>query len=139
MPVPGEGKIRQGVPNIREPNKDGSSLKASEDLKHPCDDEASLWRDCIDDHLKDKNIFSECESQKVYFDRCVTRWREKVGPDIKIKGTHPGEPPPQCFGMSLLVGKCVSNTNYNFEICARPMTLFNHCVKSLYGSEYVVD
>jgi hypothetical protein len=105
----------------------------------PCWTETAAWRDCVDEHLKSKNVKAECDPCRYTFDKCVGVWRAKVGPDAKIKGPNPGEPPRQCATMSYLVQKCLVKTQYNHIQCDRVMQQFKHCVKGLYGAEFISD
>ena len=104
-----------------------------------CMDEAKVFTKCVAENFKDKGLFQICQADKQVFDLCVVEWRKKVGPNAKIRGEYPGLPPKQCQGLSPLVEKCLEATKFNFQLCGRTMILFKHCVKSLYGSEFVVD
>jgi hypothetical protein len=105
----------------------------------PCWDETARWRDCLDEHIKSKNVKAECASNQHGFDKCVASWRAVVGPDVRIRGAHMGLPPPQCQSISCLVQTCLIRTQYDQKHCERMVQLFKHCVKGLYGSEYVSD
>jgi hypothetical protein len=105
----------------------------------PCWAETGVWRDCIDERIKSKNVKAECASYQNAFDKCVGVWRAEVGPDARIRGRNLGEPPRQCSGISCLVQKCLTKTQYNHIQCDQVTKQFKHCVKGLYGAEYVSD
>ncbi|KEG14757.1 hypothetical protein DQ04_00321260 [Trypanosoma grayi] len=102
-----------------------------------CEDEADNWRKCTEKNLGSSDLDQICTKELSSFDQCIAAWRSGVGHSVRIKGENEGEPPPQCAAMSCLIGLCLRNNGYNFEGCKIPMQYFKHCVKSLYGSEYV--
>ncbi|RNF05649.1 hypothetical protein TraAM80_04482 [Trypanosoma rangeli] len=103
-----------------------------------CDDEATKWRRCTEQNLGDLNLEKKCTVELAAFDQCIVSWRLNGAKDVKIKGTNEGEPPPQCAGLSCLIGRCLQQTNYDFSRCKVHMQHFKHCVRSFYGSEYIV-
>ncbi|RNF05129.1 uncharacterized protein Tco025E_07856 [Trypanosoma conorhini] len=103
-----------------------------------CAEEATKWRQCIEQHLGDLNLERRCSDELALFDHCIASWRLNGAKDVKIKGENEGEPAPQCAALSCLIGTCLRKTNYDFSRCSVPMQYFKHCVKSFYGSEYIV-
>lgn len=108
------------------------------DLGSVCADESNHWRKCIEANLlRYKTVAADCEAQQSEFDKCVLQWRQGAGAGVQVKGENPGDPPPQCQAHSCLIGECLRRTAYSFDVCAPPMAFFKHCVRTLYGSEYV--
>ncbi|KAF8279399.1 hypothetical protein TcBrA4_0020430 [Trypanosoma cruzi] len=103
-----------------------------------CDEEVTTWRKCIERNLGDHKLEKKCSAELALFDRCIASWRLNGAKEVKIRGESEGEPPPQCAALSCLIGTCLRNTDYDFSRCKVPMQYFKHCVKSFYGSEYVV-
>lgn len=102
-----------------------------------CWDESQRWSECVSTNFHSKNLEAECERPKLAFDNCITAWRHEVGYEMRIKGDHRGEPPPQCAAMSCLFQRCLQETQYDTEQCRKPMAQFKHCVKALYLDEFI--
>ncbi|KPI88976.1 hypothetical protein ABL78_1942 [Leptomonas seymouri] len=102
-----------------------------------CDDEANSWRVCLEANLGGKDIRKKCDSFKQTFDTCITKWRQEVGSQVRVKGENEGDPPFQCAAMSCLIGHCLRTHNWDFERCKPHTEFFKHCVKSFYGDDYI--
>ena len=102
-----------------------------------CGSESYTWFQCVEKHLLDREGANKCLPPREAFDSCVRAWRTVVGPNVKLKGENQGEPPIQCAAMGCLIEACLKKTMYDSDRC-RPITAgFKHCVKGLYGSEFV--
>jgi hypothetical protein len=105
-----------------------------------CWNESQTWFKCVEQNSLSPKLFDEtCQPQRLTFDECVQKWRSAVGPSVKLKGDNQGEPPLQCAAMSCLIATCIKKTNYDFDKCSQITRSFKHCVKGLYGSEYVAE
>ncbi|CUG87363.1 transmembrane protein, putative [Bodo saltans] len=104
-----------------------------------CHMESNEWRKCVEQHLtQHKTVTATCLPLQSSFDKCVSDWRAtSSGKGVSVRGENPGDPPPQCAAHSCLIGACLRSTSYDFDKCEPPMRFFKHCVKSLYGSEFV--
>jgi hypothetical protein len=102
-----------------------------------CASEATHWRRCIESHLTNPDVRRTCCDLREAFDRCVLEWRKVVGHNVQVRGDEPGDPPPQCAAHSCLVGECMRGNGYDYSKCTGPMSEFKHCVKQLFGSEYI--
>lgn len=108
--------------------------------KPVCDDAALTWQLCLDRNLTNMAVCGgTTDSPRANFDVCVSEWRKEVGPNVRLRGSGIGEPPPQCAGLACLVQKCLYKTEFNSKICKDAALPFRHCVKQLYGEEYIVD
>lgn len=108
-----------------------------------CSVEAARWRTCVTDTFangkatKSQQGLNACTAPREAFDVCATAWRDTVGPDVRLRGAHPGEPPPQCMSMACAFENCMARTTYDQSKCSGAMQQLKHCVKALYGKEYV--
>jgi hypothetical protein len=102
-----------------------------------CWNESQRWFQCAEENLLNKKLDDICAGQRGSFDQCVTQWRAVVGPSVKLKGENQGEPPLQCAAMGCLIAACIKKVSYDFDRCTHVTKSFKHCVKGLYGSEYI--
>jgi hypothetical protein len=102
-----------------------------------CWGESQTWFQCIEGNLLNPKLMQVCTAQRESFDKCVGQWRAVVGPCVKLKGANQGEPPLQCAGISCLIAQCTVKVNWDFDKCTQVTKSFKHCVKGLYGKEFV--
>jgi hypothetical protein len=111
-----------------------------------CGSEAKVWRECVAAVFEQGSappavqpMEATCAEQRAMFDKCVKPWRAEVGPNLRLRGPHPGEPPLQCAAMACTYESCMANAKYNHARCTGAMQQFKHCVKALHMSEWVLD
>jgi hypothetical protein len=104
-----------------------------------CSEDASLWRECLENQLLSKAALVACAGPESKFEKCVAAWRASnpAFEHVRMVGEKQGEPPVQCAAHSCLVEKCLHLSSWNMELCKNPMTAFKKCVTVLHLSPYV--
>ncbi len=108
-----------------------------------CYSEAKAWASCVESTYrygvaKGAEIGrGPCASERAAFDQCAVPWRASVGPSVKLRGEHPGEPPSQCMPLACAYENCMLNTQWENDKCKGAIAHLKHCVLRLYGQEYV--